>query len=131
MRSRLSKPILVAALVVVVGACQTQEAAGVDAGATDDVAVFVCTITAPTVCPDPPPHYADVAPIFQSACVMCHNGVPAGPWPLLQYSHVADWQDVIRANLLDCSMPPPDAGVPMTNEERTAILTWILCGFPM
>ncbi len=53
-----------------------------------------------------------------------------GGTSLLQYSHVADWNDVVRAMLLDCSMPPPDAGVPMPDEERTAILTWLLCGFP-
>ena len=30
-----------------------------------------------------------------------------------------------------CVLAAADAGVPMTDEERTAILTWILCGFPM
>ena len=29
-----------------------------------------------------------------------------------------------------CDGPPPDAGVPMTNEERLTILTWLRCGFP-
>ena len=61
---------------------------------------------------------------------MCHNGMIGGPWPLMQYSHVADWFDVVRAMLLDCSMPPPDAGVTMPDEERVAILTWLLCGYP-
>ena len=37
---------------------------------------------------------------------------------------------VVRAMLLDCSMPPPDAGVTMPDEERVAILTWLLCGYP-
>jgi hypothetical protein len=53
-----------------------------------------------------------------------------GPWPLTAYNHVADWQDVIRADMLTCAMPPPDAGVPMGSDERVAILTWIRCGFP-
>src|SRR5262249_48771072 len=100
-----------------------------DAALSDDAGAFACTVQAPTVCPDPPPRYAGVQPIFQRACVPCHQGLPGGNWPLLQYSHVADWADVIRTNLLDCSMPPPDAGVPMSNEERVAILTWILCGY--
>jgi hypothetical protein len=100
-----------------------------DAGAVADAGALICTVQPPTLCPDPPPHYADVQPIFQSRCVDCHNGMPGGPWPLLQYSHVADWQDVVRAHLLACTMPPPDAGVPMTDDERTAILTWILCGY--
>ena len=46
------------------------------------------------------------------------TGMIGGPWPLLQYSHVADWYDVVRAMLLDCSMPPPDAGV--TDDRRGA-----------
>jgi hypothetical protein len=37
---------------------------------------------------------------------------------------------VVRDELLDCSMPPLDSGASMTTEERKAILTWILCGFP-
>jgi hypothetical protein len=60
--------------------------------------------------------------------VVCHNGLAGGPWPLLHYTDVADWQETIAADLLDCSMPPRNAGVPMPNEDRTAILTWILCG---
>jgi len=100
-----------------------------DGGVTTDAAPLVCTVKAPTVCPDPPPHYPDIEPIIQQKCVSCHQGLPGGNWPLLQYSHVADWQDVIRAQMLACTMPPPDAGVPMSDEEREAILTWILCGF--
>lgn len=91
---------------------------------------FVCDVVAPTVCPDPPPGYAQVEPIFAQRCVSCHYGMPMGPWPLYEYQHIADWTDVVRADVLDCSMPPRDAGVAMSNEERMAILTWILCGIP-
>ena len=100
-----------------------------DGGTTTDTAPLVCTVKAPTVCPDPPPHYPDVQPIINRLCVPCHAGLPGGNWPLLQYEHVASWQDLIRAHMLACSMPPPDAGVVMTNDEREAILTWILCGY--
>jgi hypothetical protein len=100
-----------------------------DSGVTTDGAPLVCTVQAPTICPDPPPHYPDVQPIIQRACVPCHQGLPGGNWPLLQYSHVADWQDIIRAHMIACTMPPPDAGVPMSDDERVAILTWILCGY--
>jgi hypothetical protein len=89
-----------------------------------------CSGPAPTSCPDPAPHYPDVAPVFERRCVICHAGAPGGPWSLGDYGHVADWQDTIRANLRDCSMPTPDAGVPITMEERTALLTWIRCGLP-
>lgn len=127
-------PLLVAALAVIGAGCRQAGQASpdgeVDGGTTEDAGALVCTVQAPTVCPDPMPHWPDVSPIFQRRCVMCHNGMIGGPWPLMQYSHVADWFDVVRAMLLDCSMPPPDAGVYMPDEEKTAILTWLLCGYP-
>jgi len=119
---------MAAVCLVLGGACSSSTLPG---SSSNDGGALVCTVQAPTVCPDPAPHWADVAPIFQSRCVECHNGMVGGPWPLMQYQHVADWQDLVRAHVLSCTMPPPDAGVPMTDEERTAILTWILCGFPM
>lgn len=99
-------------------------------GGTGNEPTPSCSVPAPTSCPEPAPHYADVAPIFEQRCVLCHKGDFSGPWPLTDYGHVADWQDSIRSNLLDCSMPPSDAGVPMALEERLAILTWIRCGLP-
>jgi hypothetical protein len=90
----------------------------------------VCAVTAPASCPEPAPRYADVEPIFQSRCVVCHKGEEGGPWSLGDYGHVADWQDTIRTHVRDCTMPPEDAGIPMTVAERTAILTWIRCGLP-
>jgi hypothetical protein len=32
--------------------------------------------------------------------------------------------------MVDCSMPPADAGVPLTVEERWAILEFLYCGLP-
>jgi hypothetical protein len=129
---RAACPLLLVALSVAGAACQQRPYQTVppDGGTTQDAGELVCTIQAPTVCPDPTPHWPDVQPIFARRCVMCHNGMIGGPWPLMQYSHVADWFDVVRAMLLDCSMPPPDAGVYMPDEERTTILTWLLCGYP-
>lgn len=97
-------------------------------GGTDEP--YTCPIPSPTSCPEPAPRYADVAPIFERRCVVCHAGTPGGPWSLADYGHVADWQDTIRPNVRDCTMPPPDAGVSMTLEERSVILTWIRCGLP-
>jgi hypothetical protein len=105
--------------------------ADTDAGADAPVSFNCVAVEAPTACPDPPPRFADVAPIFGSRCVTpCHNGAPNGPWPLVRYEHISDWQDDVRAHLLGCTMPPLDAGIPITAEEKTLILTWILCGLP-
>jgi hypothetical protein len=96
-----------------------------------DVDAALCTVKAPTSCPTPKPHYADVEPIFKRRCVGCHNGAsPDSPWPLTEYEHVADWFDIIRDEMLHCGMPPAGSGVTMPDAERTAILTWIRCGFP-
>ena len=101
--------------------------AGTDTGQEDPPS---CSVPASITCPDPAPHYADVAPIFNQQCGTCHNDSPGAPWSLMNYGHVSDWQDTIWADLRDCSMPPPDGGVTLTPEERLAILTWIRCGLP-
>jgi hypothetical protein len=109
---------------------------GVSGKADDDedggpAAAVMCKVSLPTSCPSPKPHYPDVQPIFQQRCVPCHNGATAdSPWPLTEYEHVADWYDTIRSEVVNCTMPPLDAGVPMTDDERVKILTWIRCGFP-
>ena len=74
--------------------------------------------------------YQDVSPIIEQRCVGCHDGTPTGPWPLTSYAFVAGWADAVHDELIACTMPPSDAGVPMTHDERNALLTWILCGFP-
>jgi uncharacterized membrane protein len=96
----------------------------------EHAAQAVCAPTAPTECPEPAPHYPDVAPIFERRCASCHTGVKDAPWPLDNYDHVADWALVIRDELLQCLMPPSDSGVAMTPEERQAVLVWVRCGHP-
>ncbi|HEY0464690.1 MAG TPA: hypothetical protein VGC79_10790, partial [Polyangiaceae bacterium] len=77
-------------------ACSSSEANG-------QATQAVCAPTAPTECPDPAPHYPDVAPIFER-CSSCHNDAPGAEWPLDDYEHVADWAPVIRDELMRCSM---------------------------
>jgi hypothetical protein len=89
-----------------------------------------CTIEAVTSCPEPAPRYADVAPIFKQRCASCHVANWSGPWPLDTYQHVADWADVVRDMVRTCTMPPPEAGMPLPNEEAEQILTWIRCNTP-
>ncbi len=112
-------------LLVVAVACSS-------AGHTDGerTTEAVCSPVAPTECADPAPHYSDVSPIFEQRCASCHTGVAGGPWPLDTYEHVADWASFVRDELLRCSMPLSDSGVPMTPEERDQILLWLRCGNP-
>jgi hypothetical protein len=110
---------------------QVDPVSGAIVDASTEATPFVCSAVTPTSCPDPPLRYPDVAPIFHARCAaVCHSGIADGPWSLRDYEHVADWWDVIRDDILNCSMPPMDAGVPITTEERIAIVTWIRCGFP-
>ena len=128
------------ALCLVLGACDESEPGTHDDGGIDtrdaasaadgSVPLPPCSVKAPTSCPMPSPHYGDVAPIIESRCSSCHGKAWMGPWPLDNYEHVADWADTIRSNLVDCTMPPADAGIPMTNDERMVILNWLRCGHP-
>ena len=105
---------------------------GVRASDAGDAAITVsCPVAPPTSCPDPTAiRYADVAPIIEARCASCHSPLWAGPWPLNTLSHVRDWTDDIRTNLIACTMPPRDAGIPMTQQERLTLLQWIRCGLP-
>lgn len=101
---------------------------GSDAGEGGEKPAVSCDVEAPRACVEPKPVYDDVAPIFQERCVLCHNGAAGGPWPLTSYGHVADWQIEIRDQVSKCTMPPADAGIAITTEERAKILMWIRCG---
>jgi len=85
-------------------------------------------VTAPSECPSPAVTYADVAPIFDSACATCHTGKGQDPWSLSDYNSVADWQELVRAEVLNCTMPPKDSGVHVSNEDRRKLLAWVRCG---
>ncbi|HET9953644.1 MAG TPA: hypothetical protein VFQ61_04030 [Polyangiaceae bacterium] len=93
--------------------------------------LVLCAAQAPSSCPEPAPSYrADIEPIFQRSCVVCHSGTKGGPWALTDYGHVATWRDTVRTALLECSMPPPDSEVSIEAQESQLVLTWIRCGMP-
>lgn len=116
-------------ILVPLTACGSGEAAGEHAAPSNEHKTqTVCEPTAPSECPEPAPHFPDVAPIFEQRCASCHTGIKDAPWPLDNYEHVVDWASVIRDELLQCLMPPADSDVEMTPEERQAILVWVRCG---
>lgn len=109
----------------------TSGATDVTSPSTSEPPFEPCNVQAPTACLDPAPKWAqDIEPIVEQRCVVCHYGAVGGPWPLDSYGHVSDWQSEIRGVILDCSMPPPDEDIHMTNAERMQILNWIRCGLP-
>jgi uncharacterized membrane protein len=116
-------------LYVLAGACCFLGACGGGNPSGAGSGIEECNVAAPTSCPSPALHYADVQPILQQRCASCHSG-NTEQWPLTDYWHVASWFDIIPAEVVNCRMPPADAGVPITNAERMNILTWLHCGFP-
>jgi len=90
----------------------------------------VCNVIAPAECTEPALRYANVAPVFATRCASCHTDAAGAPWPLDEYQPIADWADVVRDELIRCSMPPTDSGVSLPTAERDAILAWLRCGYP-
>jgi hypothetical protein len=74
--------------------------------------------------------YAQVEPLIVKSCVPCHDGMMTDVWPLTDYGDIAAWASSIKNSILDCSMPPADGGVPITNAERSALVQWVLCKTP-
>jgi hypothetical protein len=75
--------------------------------------------------------YPDIAAIIQRSCYPCHEGDPnQDPWPLEQYADVVDWAQLLRQDLVGCTMPPLDGGVGMSATDRLNFLAWLQCGEP-
>lgn len=119
-------------LIVFFVACgprPTATDAGTDGGASVDAGEDFCRPLPEATCDAGVPTFTDLQPILKARCQTCHDGT--GPnWPLITYSHVADWQDAVRSEIVRCTMPPLDGGVVITYAEREAIFTWVRCGRP-
>jgi len=87
-------------------------------------------ITATLSCPASTPTFAQVQPILQRSCIPCHDGNMKDVWPLIDYDDVSAWADPIKADILTCTMPPPDDIYPITDEERSTVVQWAICGAP-
>jgi cytochrome c5 len=89
-----------------------------------------CAVPAPTECPDPPPNFHDVEPVFEQYCNACHTvDDPQGPWPFDTYSHIVAWRAEVRDEVLNCTMPPAE-GAPLPPDQRQLLMEWIFCGMP-
>jgi hypothetical protein len=107
-------------------------------GAMIDTGHVGCLESPATTCPNPPVTYAQIDSILQARCAsVCHNGTTPDPannnmpiWGLRNWDDMSDWRDTIRLTMNNCSMPPADAGVPLTIEERRKLVEFIACGLP-
>jgi hypothetical protein len=92
-----------------------------------------CTAIDTSACSTPVPSFAtDITPMLDRACNSTCHAPGVGPWPLVTYDDVSDWQGTIQADIGTCSMPPPDAGANSTlsDADRAMLLNWITCGAP-
>ena len=93
---------------------------------------LACPDDLPASCPMPAPTFsADVAPLIQKYCAVCHSPGGAQPNPLLtSYDTIAGSINTARdveTQLHACKMPPSDEPQP-TSDERQTILGWFVCG---
>lgn len=70
-------------------------------------------------------------PILGAKCNNCHSG-EAGLWPLTDYHKVTAWRDLVFLDVVQCTMPPVDAGAgaALSEVERATLLAWLACGAP-
>jgi cytochrome c5 len=69
-----------------------------------------------------------ILPILQKSCIPCHyTSAPDAAWPLTTYSNVEAWSGVVEEDILKCAMPPADGGYSITDDERLALVNWMIC----
>jgi hypothetical protein len=90
-----------------------------------------CPNDLPASCASPAPSYqAKVAPIINLRCITCHSpGGQEASRPLQTYSQVYSERSAVLDQVYACNMPPVSAAQP-TEQEREALLGWLVCGAP-
>ena len=84
-------------------------------------------------CPPTPPSFAnDVDPIIVKYCNACHGegGIEQALYDYTSYAGVFRARSSIATFVSDCRMPPADAGLFPSDEQRQTLLQWIACGAP-
>jgi hypothetical protein len=124
---RLSKPAVLALALASFG-CQKS---GVE-----------CMPPPVVACPDGggPSFDTDVLPIFHQVCDNCH--APDASAPERQMPYLTSYQQIygtnggsearaINVQIFDnCAMPPANAPVPLSADQRQTLLAWLACGAP-
>ncbi|HET6149462.1 MAG TPA: cytochrome c [Polyangia bacterium] len=87
-----------------------------------------CPTEYPTSCPSPAPTFsADVGPLIQAHCAVCHG--PGQQIPRLDTDEVISMPSTrqkVFFQIQHCSMPPAPRP-PLSAAERDTILAWLVC----
>jgi uncharacterized membrane protein len=101
------------------------------AGCGGDDPAISCPNDQPAACPSPEPSFSgQVAAIIQSRCAVCH--APGGQEPtrpFQTYAQISAQRGPILNQVSTCRMPLAGA-TPLTDEERQALLGWLVCRAP-
>ena len=90
-------------------------------------------------CPDGggPSFEGEVLPIFHAVCDNCH--APDAPASEVTVPYLTDYQqiygpveahEIITQVFDDCAMPPANAPVPLSDDQRQTLFLWLTCGAP-
>jgi hypothetical protein len=90
-----------------------------------------CPNDLPDACPSTPPTWdTGVSSLVESKCASCHtSGGQAAFRPFETQSEIQASQSSALNQVYACKMPP-SAGVALTADERSTLLTWFVCGSP-
>ena len=110
--------------------CSDESRPPVDAGSGEESSQVACNRTLPS-CPSTPPSYMNtIGGIVARSCGECHSpGSTLSKVDLSTYAKInADFGSMLT-QVYECLMPPP-GGASFSPDERTTLLTWLVCGAP-
>jgi uncharacterized membrane protein len=92
-----------------------------------DPAGGTCLNDLPASCPQSPPSYAQVAPVFHAKCASCHSAAGSAPDRRFDtYDEIARQQSATLDQIYSCKMPT--AGyTQLSTGERQLVLGWLVC----
>lgn len=92
-----------------------------------------CPNDLPAACPSSgePSYATTIQPILRSRCRSCHSAEgEAGTTHVFDsYAEVFAERRVVLSQVFACAMPPVKADQ-LSEEERAALLAWLVCGAP-
>lgn len=92
-----------------------------------------CPNDLPASCPTAgaPSYESSIQPILLSRCRSCHSaGGEAGTTHVFDtYAETFQERRVVLSQVFSCAMPPRN-GEELSEEERAALLAWLVCGAP-
>ena len=87
----------------------------------------------------PPTYHGEAKAIIDARCGTCHKAGDIGPFPLTTYDEVTAFAGVVRASIVNGTMPPWQPAddcntfadnIDLTPDEKDVLLAWLDGGMP-